>query len=73
MFKLVHACLRSPKVVPNPVLITIGYLSGNKKHPFDSIYFYDKDDTAKVLSKDQISLLLSEVFQERLFFIIWIR
>lgn len=25
MFKLVHACLRSPKVVPNPVLITIGY------------------------------------------------
>ena len=54
-----------------PVLIKIGYLSGNKRHPFESIYFYNKDNVAGVLSKEQVSLLMSEVFQERLFFIIW--
>ena len=54
-----------------PVLIKIGYLSGNKSHPFDSIHFYNKDNVAGVLSKEKVSLLMSEVFQERLFFIIW--
>jgi hypothetical protein len=30
-----------------PVLIKIGFLSGNKSHPFDNIYFYDKNNYAK--------------------------
>jgi hypothetical protein len=61
-----------------PVLIKIGFLSGNKSHPFDNIYFYDKNNYAKLLantdssvnSYGEISYLISHIFQEKLFFII---
>lgn len=61
-----------------PVLIKIGFLSGNKSHPFDNIYFYDKNNYAKLLANTdssvncygEISYLISHIFQEKLFFII---
>lgn len=54
-----------------PVTIKIGYLSGNKSHPFDYIYFYDKKDNCRTLSLDSISLLTNETYQEKLFFIVY--
>jgi deoxynucleoside triphosphate triphosphohydrolase SAMHD1 len=54
-----------------PVTIKIGYLSGNKNHPFDYIYFYDKKDNCRTLSLNSISLLTNETYQEKLFFIVY--
>jgi HD superfamily phosphohydrolase len=54
-----------------PITIKIGFLSGNKGHPFDYIYFYDKEDNCRTLSIDSISLLTNETYQEKLFFIIY--
>jgi HD superfamily phosphohydrolase len=61
-----------------PVIIKIGFLSGNKSHPFDNIYFYDKNNFSKILTKNneninhygEISYLMSHIYQEKLFFII---
>jgi HD superfamily phosphohydrolase len=54
-----------------PVTIKIGFLSGNKSHPFDYIYFYDKNDNCRTMSIDSISLLTNETYQEKLFFIVY--
>jgi HD superfamily phosphohydrolase len=54
-----------------PVIIKIGYLSGNKSHPFDYIYFYDKKDNCNTLPLETISLLTNETYQEKLFFIVY--
>ena len=43
----------------------IGFVSGNKKNPFDSIYFYDKKDfTSCVLDKKQISMIMCDTYTE---------
>jgi HD superfamily phosphohydrolase len=54
-----------------PVTIKIGFLSGNKSHPFDYIYFYDKKDNCNTMSIESISLLTNETYQEKLFFIVY--
>jgi HD superfamily phosphohydrolase len=54
-----------------PVTIKIGFLSGNKSHPFDYIYFYDKKDKCNTLPLESISLLTNETYQEKLFFIVY--
>ena len=54
-----------------PVTIKIGFLSGNKSHPFDYIYFYDKKDKCSTLPLESISLLTNETYQEKLFFIVY--
>jgi HD superfamily phosphohydrolase len=53
-----------------PILLKIGLLGGNKNHPFNNLYFYDKDQNSKILSKDKISHLMPTLFQERLLYII---
>jgi len=53
-----------------PITIKIGFLSGNKSHPFDYIYFYDKKDNCSTLPLNSISLLTNETYQEKLFFIV---
>lgn len=54
-----------------PVTIKIGFLSGDKGHPFDYIYFYDKKDNCRTLPLNSISLLTNETYQEKLFFIVY--
>jgi HD superfamily phosphohydrolase len=44
----------------------IGYVSGNKPDPFNSIYFYDKKESKEsfLLSKDKVSTLITNNYQE---------
>jgi HD superfamily phosphohydrolase len=52
-------------------IIKIGLIGGEKTHPFDNLYFYNKtNNKSRVLSKNEISHLISPFFQERLLFII---
>ena len=52
-------------------IIKIGLIGGEKTHPFDNLYFYNKsNDKSRILLKNEISHLLSPFFQERLLFII---
>jgi HD superfamily phosphohydrolase len=55
-----------------PVKIKIGLLGGNKKHPFDSLYFYDKYNKSDILTKDKISHLMSPFFQEIILYILYL-
>lgn len=57
----------------------IGFVSGNKKNPFDSIFFYDKKepDSEKnitvpsfILNKNQISIMLENDYVEKHHFLI---
>lgn len=52
------------------VMIKIGLIGGEKTHPFDNLYFYDKNNNSRILSKNEISHLMSPFFQEKLLFII---
>jgi HD superfamily phosphohydrolase len=53
-------------------IVKIGLIGGEKTHPFDNLYFYSKSnsDNSRVLTKNEISYLISGSFQEKLFFII---
>ena len=54
-----------------PVFLKIGLLGGNKTHPFDNLYFYDKKDVASILEKNKISHLITSLFQEVILYIIY--
>jgi len=54
-----------------PVKIKIGLLGGNKSHPLDSIYFYDKKNNSFNLEKSKISNLMSSLHQEIIWYIIY--
>ena len=52
-------------------IIKIGLIGGEKTHPFDNLYFFNKNNNeSRILSKNEISHLISPFFQERLLFII---
>jgi len=52
-------------------VIKIGLIGGEKTHPFDNLYFYNKKtNKSRILSKNEISHLISPFFQEKLLFII---
>jgi HD superfamily phosphohydrolase len=53
-----------------PVIIKIGLIGGEKTHPFDNLYFYDKKKSSKILSTQEISHLMGSFFQEKLLFVI---
>jgi HD superfamily phosphohydrolase len=55
-----------------PVKIRIGLLSGNKSHPFDNLYFYDKNGKSNVLPKEKISCLMSPLHQEIIVYILYL-
>lgn len=55
-----------------PVKLKIGLLGGNKSHPFDNLYFYDKNGKANILSKDKVSHLMSSFFQEIILYIFYL-
>ena len=55
-----------------PVKLKIGLLSGNKTHPFDNLYFYDKNHKAYILQKDKVSHLISPFFQEVILYILYL-
>lgn len=51
----------------------IGFVSGNKTNPFDSIYFYDRKElsgTSFILDKNQISIMLNNNYTETHHFLI---
>jgi len=53
--------------------VKIGFVSGNKKNPFDSIYFYDKKEhgsSSFILNKNQISAMLCNDYVETQHFLI---
>ena len=52
------------------VVVKIGLIGGEKTHPFDNLYFYNKNNISRVLSKTEISHLMSPFFQEKLLFVI---
>ncbi len=59
----------------NKILVVknkIGLLSGKKSHPFDNLYFYDRDMNSNVLSKEKISYLMSPLYQEIVIFILYL-
>jgi HD superfamily phosphohydrolase len=67
--------LDSKSIDKNKILIVknkIGLLSGNKSHPFDNFYFYDRNDNAKLLPKEKISYLMSQSHQEIVVFILYL-
>jgi hypothetical protein len=52
-------------------IVKIGLIGGEKTHPFDNLYFYDKKtNNSRILSKSEISHLMSPFFQEKLLFVI---
>jgi hypothetical protein len=52
-------------------IIKIGLIGGEKTHPFNNLYFYNKiNNSSRILSKDEVSHLISPFFQEILLFII---
>lgn len=53
-----------------PIIIKIGLIGGEKTHPFDNLYFYDKNSVSKILSRNNISHLMGPFFQEKLLFVI---
>jgi hypothetical protein len=54
-----------------PVKIKIGLLGGNRSHPFDNLYFYDKNSISFILEKNKISHLISPFFQEIIFYLFY--
>ena len=49
------------------ISMKFGFVSGNKKNPFDSIYFYDKkemNDNSFLLDKKKISSMMCDNYQE---------
>jgi HD superfamily phosphohydrolase len=51
--------------------IKIGLIGGEKTHPFDNLYFVGKkSDKPRILSKNEISYLMSTSIQEKIFFVI---
>jgi deoxynucleoside triphosphate triphosphohydrolase SAMHD1 len=48
---------------------TIGYVSSEKSHPLDNIYFYNKENKAIIISKDNISMCVPFTHVERLYII----
>jgi HD superfamily phosphohydrolase len=47
------------------ITTSIGFVSGNKKNPFDSTYFYNKKDlSSKILDKKQISTIMCDTYTE---------
>lgn len=50
----------------------IGLVSGNKPHPYNNIYFYDKNQKAKIVPIENISNLISPHHQEIILYFIYI-
>lgn len=59
----------------NPNIITvrlkIGLLGGNKSHPLDSVYFYNRNNKSILLDKTKISHIMSSLHQEIIYYIIY--
>ena len=55
-----------------PIKIKIGLLSGNKSHPFDNLYFYNRNGFSNVLPKEKISHLMSPLHQEVILYILYL-
>ena len=53
------------------VKLKIGLLGGNKSHPLDSIYFYNKQNKSILLDKTKISHLMSSLHQEIIYYVIY--
>ena len=53
------------------VKLKIGLLSGNKSHPLDTVYFYDNKNKSFVLDKTKISHLVSSMYQENIYYVIY--
>lgn len=60
--------INSPKL--KIVRIKIGLLGGNKSHPLDSVYFYNRHNKGILLEKTKISHLMSNLHQEVIYYII---
>lgn len=56
----------------NPIKIKIGLLSGNKSHPFDNLYFYNRTGKSNVLPKEKISHLMSPLHQEVILYLLYL-
>lgn len=50
------------------VELQIGFVSGEKKHPLDNIYIYNKNGEHYKIKKEQISNLIPNIYQEYLYF-----
>ena len=60
--------LDSPKL--DIVRLKIGLLGGNKSHPLDTVYFYNRNNTSILLDKTKISHLMTPLHQEIIYYII---
>jgi len=48
----------------------IGYITGNNKlNPLDNVYLYDKCNNIKLMNKNDISLMIPDIYQERIFMV----
>lgn len=60
--------LDSPKL--KIVKLKIGLLGGNKSHPLDTVYFYNRNNKSMLLDKTKISHLMTQLHQEIIYYII---
>ena len=58
----------SPKL--KIIKLKIGLLGGNKSHPLDTVYFYNRNDMSVLLDKTKISHLMTQFHQEIIYYII---
>lgn len=60
--------IESPKL--KIVRLKIGLLGGNKSHPLDTVYFYNRSNTSVLLDKTKISHLMTQLHQEIIYYVI---
>lgn len=53
------------------VKLKIGLLGGNKSHPMDKVYFYNRNNKSILLDKAKISHLLPSLYQEMIYYVIY--
>jgi len=55
----------------NFVKIKIGLLGGNKSHPLDTVYFYNRNNKSILLDKTKISHLMTPLHQEIIYYVLY--
>ncbi len=53
------------------VKIKIGLLGGDKSHPLDTVYFYNRNDKSILLDKTKISHLMTPLHQEIIYYVLY--
>lgn len=67
--KYIDFNVNSPKL--KIVKIKIGLLGGDKSHPLDTVYFYNRNNKSILLDKTKISRLMTPLHQETIYYVLY--